>query len=78
MWSFVLSKIVDLNEFKKNQNGVDNRALTPELIKEYKDTILLVGQHADSLTIEDWIHAYGMMLNFNHILMAELNKHLEE
>jgi len=71
-----LSKIVDLNEFKKNQSIIDNRTLTPELIKEYKDTILLVGQYADSLTIEDWIHTYGMMLNFNHILLLELEEKL--
>ena len=73
-----MADVIDFTKFKQKQSNIDERKLTAELVKEYKDVILLVAQHGDSLTKEDWIHAYGMMLNFNPILMTELNKHLEE
>lgn len=67
-----MSDVIDLNAFRQKQSQIDERKLTVELVKEYKDVILLVAQYGDSLTVEDWKHAYGMMLNFNHILLIEL------
>lgn len=62
--------------FKKQESSsVDERKLTPELIQEYKSTILLVHQMQDQITdIEDWKHAYSMVLNFNYLLL----KYIEE
>ena len=69
-----MADVIDFTKFKQKQSNIDERKLTAELVKEYKDVILLVAQHGDSLTKEDWTHAYDMMLNFNHILLLELEK----
>lgn len=56
----------------------DDRKLTPEIVREYKEVILLVSQYQESLTIEDWENCYLMMLSFNDLMMKyiyeELNK----
>lgn len=64
----------DVISLFKDKSCIDERRLTPELIREYKDTILLVHQHQDQLEKEDWVHAYGMVLSFNNLLL----KHIEE
>ena len=71
-----MADVIDFTKFKQKQSNIDGRKLTAELVKEYKDVILLVAQHGDSLTKEDWVHAYGMMLNFNHILLLDLEERL--
>ena len=71
-----MADVIDFTKFKQKQSNIDERKLTAELVKEYKDVILLVAQHGDSLTKEDWIHAYSMMLNFNHILLLELEERI--
>lgn len=59
---------------KKAEDGIDNRSLSPELIREYMDTIMLVDQFKDSLMEDDWKHAYGMLLNFNYLLLNEIGR----
>lgn len=59
-------KKIDVVEY----NNIDTRALTPEIVKEYKDTIMQVYIMQDKLTeVEDWITAYKMVLQFNYLLL---------
>ena len=69
--------VIDFTKFKQKQSENSGK-LTPELLKEYKDTIGLVLLYQDELSVEDWKSCFGMMLAFNNILMIELSKHLEE
>lgn len=71
-----MAKIVNFP--KKESSVVDDRGFTPELVKEYKETIGMVLTYQDDLSNEDWRSAFGMMLAFNNILMIELSKYLEE
>lgn len=57
---------------------VDDRKLTPEIVREYKETILLVSQYQDSLTIEDWKNCHLMMLSFNDLLMKYIYDELNQ
>lgn len=72
-----MSDVVDFTKYKQKQSQNDGR-LTPELVKEYKQTIGLVLSYQDDLSVEDWKSCFGMMLSFNNILMIELSKYLEE
>lgn len=67
-----------INIFKNKEQSVDDsidtRKLTPDLVRQYKDTILLVSQYQDQLEKEDWVHAYGMVLSWNSLIMQELEK----
>lgn len=68
-----MGKVIDFPTKAKAEPTEEK--LTPELVKEYKDTILLVHQMQDQIVeAEDWKHAYGMVLNFNYLLL----KHIEE
>lgn len=73
-----MSDVIDFTQYKQKQSVVDERKFTPELVKEYKQTIGLVLTYQDDLSNEDWKSCFGMMLAFNNILMIELSKHLEE
>ena len=59
---------------KKNEEQIDERILTPEIMHEYTSTIMLVDVYKDQLNIEDWKRAYGMMLNFNYLLMKYIGR----
>lgn len=68
-----MGEVVDL--FKKKsvaESLTIERKLTPELVREYKETILLVSQYQESLTIEDWKLIFIVLINFNRDLMVEL------
>lgn len=71
--------IVNMFDFKKKTNVtedlyVDLTVLTPELVRDYKECILLVAEHADALSREDYMNAYAMMLKFNHLLMLRITE----
>lgn len=69
----------DILDFpKKEPSAIDERTFSPELVKEYKATIMMTLAYQDELSVEDWKHVFGMMLNYNNVLMIELSKHLEE
>lgn len=71
-----MTDVVDFTKYKQKQNTVDVRPFSKELVQEYKDVVLLTLAHKESLTCEDWEHAFGMMLNYNAILMKELESKL--
>lgn len=56
----------------------DDRKLTPEIVREYKETILLVSQYQESLTIEDWKSCYLMMLSFNDLMLKYIYEELNQ
>lgn len=56
----------------------DDRKLTPEIVREYKEVILLVSQYQESLTIEDWKNCYLMMLSFNDLMMKYIYEELNQ
>lgn len=70
--------IVNMFDFKKKQDEIEEltveAVLTPELVRDYKECILLVAEHADALSREDYIMAYQMMLRFNHLLMLRITE----
>ena len=71
-----MTHVVDFTKYKQKQNAVDARPFSKELVQEYKDVVLLTLAHKESLTCEDWEHAFAMMLNYNAILMKELEERL--
>lgn len=70
--------IVNMFDFKKKHESLEEElsvvTLTPELVRDYKECILLVAEHADALSREDYIMAYQMMLKFNHLLMLRITE----
>lgn len=70
--------IVNMFDFKKKHESLDEltveAVLTPELVRDYKECILLVAEHADALSREDYMNAYAMMLKFNHLLMLRITE----
>lgn len=69
----------DILEFPKKESSViDERAFSPELVKEYKATIMMTLAYQDELSVEDWKMVFAMMLQYNNVLMIELSKYLEE
>ena len=68
--------VIDFSKYKQKQSTIDVRPFSKELVQEYKDVVLLTLAHKESLTCEDWEHAFGMMLNYNAILMKELEGRL--
>lgn len=72
-----MGEVVDLFKNKESPSKQETK-LTPELIREYKETILLVSQYQDSLTIEDWKNCYLMMLSFNDLMMKYIYEELNQ
>ena len=70
-----MADVIDFTKFKQKQHQNDGR-LTPELLKEYKETIALVLAYKDQLSAEDWEHSFMMCLHFNHIVLRELESRL--
>ena len=68
--------VIDFTKYRQKQSPIDERPFSKELVREYKETIMLTLAHKDKLACEDWEHAFGMMLNFNAILMKELEERL--
>lgn len=68
-----MTDVIDFTKYKQKQSHNDGR-LTPELLKEYKDTIGLVLAYQDELGIEDWKTSFMMCLHFNHIILRELEE----
>ena len=68
--------VIDFTKYKQKQSSIDERPFSAELVKEYKETVMLTLAYKDQLTCEDWEHVFRMMLNFNAILMKELEKRL--
>ena len=74
-----MGEVVDL--FKKKsiaESLTIDRKLTPEIVREYKEVILLVSQYQDGLTIEDWKNCYLMMLSFNDLMMKYIHEELNQ
>jgi hypothetical protein len=67
-----MSNVIDL--FNKKESNLDQRTLNPAIVKEYKEVLLLVEEHRDKLGKEDWVHAYGMALNFNYLLLKYIEQ----
>ena len=72
-----MGEVVDLFKSKESPSKQETK-LTPEIVREYKETILLVSQYQDSLTIEDWKNCHLMMLRFNDLLMKYIYDELNQ
>ena len=68
-----MADVIDFTKFKQKQSENSGK-LTPELLKEYKETIGLVLLYQDELSVEDWKHSFMMMCHFNHIILKELEE----
>lgn len=68
--------VIDFTKYKQKQSSIDERPFSAELVKEYKDTVMMTLAYKDKLTCEDWEHAFGMMINWNAILMKQLEERL--
>lgn len=53
---------------------VDEYKLTPELIREYKEALLLSVGVLDSLTKEQTVDCFWFVVKFNHKLMQYINE----
>lgn len=71
-----MSDVIDFTKYKQKRSLIDERPFSAEIVKEYKEAVMLTLAYKDKLTCEDWEHAFGMMLNFNAILMKELEERL--
>ena len=72
-----MGEVVDLFKSKESPSKQETK-LTPEIVREYKEVILLVSQYQDSLTIEDWKNCYLMMLSFNDLMMKYIYEELNQ
>ena len=68
--------VIDFTKYKQKQPSIDEHPFSAELVKEYKETVMLTLAYKDQLTCEDWEHVFGMMLNFNALIMRELEERL--
>lgn len=83
-----MADVIDIASFRKktedstNVDATDNeyedmRIITPELIQDYSDTLLLAVAHLDLLDKKDTDSCFWLVVKFNHLLMRYIEEELK-